>query len=72
MSKEHKPGDVFLDRYMPNASDKEREEARQNLYDFFAVLLRIATRRANEDHDNAIRANKGQAVESGSGRLPLL
>jgi len=42
---QHKPGDLILDRYMPNATPAEREQGRENLYAFFAVLLRIATRR---------------------------
>ena len=64
MSQGFKPGDVFLDRYMPDATEEEREQARQNLYDFFAVLLRIATRRANEDWDKGIRPKGTGAVES--------
>ena len=71
MTKARQPGDVFLNRYMPHATHEEREEARQNLYEFFAVLLRIATRRANEDHEAQIRAKKDDAVELGCGDLPL-
>jgi hypothetical protein len=42
------PGDVILDRAMPNASAEEREVARENLYAFAAALLRIYTRIADE------------------------
>jgi len=61
------PGDIFLDRYMPNASHAAREEARQNLHNVFAVLLRIATRCANEDYEAAIRLKRSPAVESKGG-----
>ncbi|MEI9933169.1 MAG: hypothetical protein WDM89_22215 [Rhizomicrobium sp.] len=70
MDAKRQPGDVFLDRYMPGASEKEREEARQNLYGFFAVLLEIATRRATEDYAKGIRAKGRGAVESGNGAPP--
>jgi hypothetical protein len=71
MPQDREPGDVFLNRYMPNATHEEREQARQNLYDFFAVLLRIATRRMNEDHEREIRANADLALDSESGSSPL-
>lgn len=53
-----RPGDLILDRYMPNASEIEREEARQNLCAYAAVVLRIATRLATEEYEEAIRANR--------------
>ena len=49
----YRPGDLILDRYMPNASDWEREEARENLKQFAAVILRILTRLATEDMERA-------------------
>jgi hypothetical protein len=61
-----KPGDLILNRYMPNASDAEREEARQNLYGFAATLVRIAARRADETI-LTIRAEGRAAVESVEG-----
>ena len=61
-----RPGDVILDRYMPDASPEEREAARTNLYGFVAVLLRIATREATEEAERAIRAKDGGEVESES------
>jgi len=42
-------GDLILDRYMPDASDKEREAARENLRQYAEVVLRIATRLATEE-----------------------
>jgi hypothetical protein len=60
------PGDVILERYMPDATAEEREAARANLYAFVAVLLRIATREATEEAEREIRANGGGEVESES------
>lgn len=72
MPRERKPGDVFLNRYMPNASEQEREAARENLYAYFAVLLSIATRRANEDWEKGIRPKHRAEVEFGDGLGPPL
>lgn len=69
MEKERIPGDVFLSRFMPQATFEDREEARKNLYAFAEALLRIATRRASEDCE-AIRANGVVAVDSEGGALP--
>jgi hypothetical protein len=65
-----RPGDIILDRYMPNASEAEREEARENLRAYAAVVLRIATRQATEEYEQAIRANGGDKVAL-KGRLML-
>lgn len=61
-----RPGDVILDRYMPDATGEEREAARANLYGFVAVLLRIATREALDNVEKSIRAKGGGEVESES------
>src|SRR5665213_492939 len=45
----HKPGDVILNRYMIGATEEEREAARENLREYAAVVLRIATRLATEE-----------------------
>jgi hypothetical protein len=42
------PADLFIDRYMAGASDKEREEARENMVRFVAVLVRINERLRRE------------------------
>jgi hypothetical protein len=65
---ERKPGDFILDRYMPNATSVQREEARENLYAVFSVLLRIATRRAEDGE--AIRGNGSPNLECDSGYSP--
>jgi hypothetical protein len=43
-----RPGDLILDRYMPNATVEEREAARANLYALLATLIRIEERRLYE------------------------
>ncbi len=39
---QRQPGDLILDRYMPNASQEEREQARANLRGLLAALVRYA------------------------------
>ena len=48
MSKTGNPGDLFIDRYMPGASEEEREQARENLRRLIAVLVRINDRVGRE------------------------
>jgi hypothetical protein len=43
-----RPGELFIDRYMPNATEAEREEALKNLQDLIAILVRIDERLARE------------------------
>ncbi len=45
---EKRPGDLFLDRYMPTASDEEREEAYENLRGLIAILIEIDDRLTRE------------------------
>ena len=65
----NRPGDLILDRYMPNASEAEREEARENLRAYAAVVLRIATRLATEEYEQAIRANAADKVALNSSSM---
>jgi len=55
-----RPGDLILDRYMPNASTAEREEARNNLRAYARVLIRIGERLAAEARDS--RESGGDAT----------
>ena len=41
---EHRPGDLFIDRYMPKATEEAREEAYANLRALVALLVRIDER----------------------------
>jgi hypothetical protein len=62
--RQRRPGDIILDHYMPNATDAEREAARENLRSYAAVILRIFTRMAEEEIAREIRANRDCAVDS--------
>lgn len=46
------PEDIFIDRYMPGATDAQRVEAKQNIRDLVAVLVQIDTRLARERADS--------------------
>ena len=69
---ERRPGDLILDRHMPTATEDEREAARETLRAYAAVVLRIATRLATEEYENAIRANATGAVNFPDGKTPSL
>lgn len=49
--RERRPGDLFLDRYMPHASEEEREEAYENLRGLISILVEIDDRLAREKCD---------------------
>ena len=54
MGKREQPyrlGDHILDRYMPDASEAEREEARENLRGFAALLVQIDERLIREGRE---------------------
>lgn len=61
---QRQPGDVILDRYMPDASPEAREAARENLRALVRVLLRVDDRLARKAVDNAGRAEEGESIES--------
>ena len=43
-----RPGDVILDRYMPDATDAEREVVRERLRRFAVILVQIDRRQRHE------------------------
>ena len=43
---ERQPGDLIIDRYIPNATPEQREEAREALRKHALLLLRFAERAA--------------------------
>jgi hypothetical protein len=49
---DHRPGDLFIDRYMPKATKEAREEAYANLRALVALLVRIDERLALEEREN--------------------
>ena len=48
---DHRPGDLFIDRYMPKAAEEAREEAYANLKALVALLVRIDERLALEERE---------------------
>ena len=48
---DHRPGDLFIDRYMPKATEEAREEAYANLKALVALLVRIDERLALEERE---------------------
>lgn len=48
MDNKRRPGDLIIDRYMPDASPEVREEARRRLCNYVRVLLRISMRLEQE------------------------
>ena len=46
-----RPGELIIDRYMPNASEEAREQAYANLRALVALLVRIDERLALEDQE---------------------
>jgi hypothetical protein len=66
-----KPGDYLLDRYMPNATPEKREEAREHLRQFARFLIRVHGRRIGDNPHREIRANKEDALDSGSPSQPV-
>jgi len=62
---ERHPGDAFLDRHIPCATEEERNHARENLHRLAKVILRIEERLAREWHQEQIRKSGDGAVESG-------
>ena len=59
-----RPGDLILNRCMPNATEENREGARDNLRAYATVVLRIATRLATEEYEREIRARVADGVSS--------
>lgn len=49
MDSDRQPGDLIIDRYLPNADTVARAKAREDLRTFAQALLRIAMRRATEE-----------------------
>jgi hypothetical protein len=62
----HRPGDVILNKYLPNASPEEREAARESLKRLARLLIRVHERLALDNPQSAIRANADPALESES------
>ena len=61
----HRPGDVLLDHYFPDADEETRERAREAFRDFAHFLLRIGERIAAEDE--AFKAKWEESSNSQNG-----
>jgi hypothetical protein len=55
---------------MPNETEEEREDARENLKRLARVLLRIEERIARGCHEKQIRDSGGRKVDSEEGTSP--
>ena len=62
----HRPGDHILDRYMPNAAESEREEARENLRRLADLVIRVNERLMAHNPQSGIRESELPAVDSES------
>lgn len=54
-----RPGDAFIDRYMPGASQEERDDAYANLESLIEVLIQIDDRLTREAHNADSRESGG-------------
>jgi hypothetical protein len=61
---EKRPGEMLLDRYMPNASEAERAQAYENLRGLIVILVEIDRRLAREHREREIRANRSPELDS--------
>ena len=57
---QRRPGDLILDRYMPNATPEEREAAHETLRRLARFVLRVEERKWREQQ---IRATDGRTVD---------
>jgi len=68
---ERQPGDLILDRFMPDAASEQREEARENLRRLARLILRVEKRLAAEWREQQIRDSGPLGVESKRDASPL-
>ena len=59
--RDHRPGDIILDRYLPDLPAEAREEARARLYRFVAWQLRIIAGQVRRELDDS-RESEGRAT----------
>ena len=60
---DHRPGDLFNDRYMPKASEEAREDAYANLRALVALLVRIDERLALEERERLDLAERRKILD---------
>jgi hypothetical protein len=54
----------IVERYMPNATQAEREAAQESLKDFAKLVVRILKRITREEVDNMIRQRTEHEIDS--------
>jgi hypothetical protein len=59
----HRPGNLFIDRYMPKATEEAREEAYANLRALVALLVRIDERLALEERERLDLAGRRKILD---------
>ena len=64
------PGDLILDRYMPEANEAQREEARENLRGLAEFVAQVEKRLMMEPREQPIRDSEALEVDSGKGASP--
>lgn len=57
---DRRPGDIILDRYLPDASPEEREIARAQLIDLVDWHMRLIMRQMREDADSRAEHGHGK------------
>ena len=67
-----RPDDVILDRYMPQATEAEREAARANLQRLAEFVVRVERRLAKEWHEQQIRESGSEELDSSREPSPCL
>ena len=67
----HRPGDIIIDRYLPDGAGEERENARENLRRLARLLIRVHERLARDNPQATIRAIGDPALESESPPTPI-
>jgi hypothetical protein len=55
----NRPGQLFIDRYMPTATHAAREAAYENLRGLIAILVEIDDRLAREARERDSRESRG-------------
>ena len=50
--RDYQPGDIIIDRYLPDATSEQREEARAHLHAFVRWQMGIIMRQLREEADS--------------------
>lgn len=67
----HRPGDLIIDRYIPNASPEQQEEARAALLKHALLLIRWGERVLDENAGSASLASLRERRETDFGNTAV-